>query len=62
MIEVMRSGGEFMWIILSASMISMALIIERTYVLWFRYRLNTGQFVNQIIGYLEEKKFSRARL
>jgi biopolymer transport protein ExbB/TolQ len=60
MFDVMQRGGPFMWVIFSASMVSLALIIERTYFLWFRYRLNAEQFVNQIIGYLEEKKFSRA--
>jgi biopolymer transport protein ExbB/TolQ len=49
-----------MWVIFSASVFSVALIIERTYVLWFRFRMNADQFVNQIVGYLEEKKFSRA--
>jgi biopolymer transport protein ExbB/TolQ len=60
MFDVMQRGGPFMWIIFSASMVALALIIERTYFLWFRYRMNADQFVNQIIGYLEEKKFSRA--
>lgn len=60
MFDVMTRGGPFMWVIFSASVVSVALIIERTYVLWFRYRMNADQFVNQIVGYLEDKKFSRA--
>lgn len=60
MLEVMQRGGSFMWVILAASVMSLTLIIERSYVLWFRYRMNADQFVNQIVGYLEEKKFSRA--
>jgi len=60
MLDVMQRGGSFMWVILFASMVAVALIIERSYVLWFRYRLNAEEFINQIIGYLEEKKFSRA--
>jgi len=54
------SGGPWMNPIAAVSIIALALIIERTYVLWFRWRLNAEQFVNQIVGYLEEKNFSRA--
>lgn len=60
MLEIMKAGGEFMWLILAASLASWVLIIERSFFLFFKYRLNPDQFVNQIIGYLEEKKFSRA--
>lgn len=60
MLEVMNRGGAFMWIILATSFASWVLIIERSYFLYFRYRLNAEQFLNQIIGYLEEKKFSKA--
>ncbi|MEM6730046.1 MAG: MotA/TolQ/ExbB proton channel family protein [Myxococcota bacterium] len=60
MLEVMNRGGAFMWIILATSFASWVLIIERAYFLYFRYRLNAEQFLNQIIGYLEEKKFSKA--
>ena len=49
-----------MYPILVGSIFALAIILERGYVLWFRYRLNAEQFVNQIIGYLEEKNFSRA--
>ncbi|MEO1480535.1 MAG: MotA/TolQ/ExbB proton channel family protein [Myxococcota bacterium] len=60
MLEVMNRGGAFMWIILATSFASWVLIIERSYFLYFKYRLNADQFLNQIIGYLEEKKFSKA--
>ena len=60
MLEVMHRGGGFMWVILVVSVIALALIIERTYVLWFRYRLNADLLLNQIIAFVEEKKLSRA--
>ncbi|MEL6339096.1 MAG: MotA/TolQ/ExbB proton channel family protein [Myxococcota bacterium] len=60
MLEVMNRGGAFMWIILATSFVSWVLIIERSYFLYFKFRLNAEQFLNQIIGYLEEKKFSKA--
>src|SRR5210317_1408312 len=60
MLSFFTQGGPFMYPILVGSIIALAIILERGYVLWFRYRLNAEQFVNQIIGYLEEKNFSRA--
>jgi biopolymer transport protein ExbB len=54
------SGGVFMWPILLCSVFAMAIVLERVYVLWGRYRLNADSFMSQIIGYLEEKNFSRA--
>lgn len=53
-------GGPWMIPIIIGSMISVTLIIERTIVLFFRYSLNTDEFVGRIIGYLEEKNFSKA--
>ncbi len=60
MLEIMQRGGEFMWIIFGVSVISFAVIIERAWVLWVRYYLNTDKFLTEIIGYLEERKISRA--
>ncbi len=53
-------GGPWMIPIVIASMISIALMIERVVVLYFRFRLNSEQFITRIIGHLEEKNFSRA--
>ena len=60
MFATLTAGGPWMIPIGIASVIALAVIIERFAVLYFRYRLNAEQFVNQIIGYLEEKNFSRA--
>ncbi|MBI3179441.1 MAG: MotA/TolQ/ExbB proton channel family protein [Deltaproteobacteria bacterium] len=60
MLEFMEKGGMFMWPILACSVFALAIMAERAFALWLRFRLNAEQFLNQIIGYLEEKKFSRA--
>ncbi len=60
MLEFMEKGGLFMWPILVCSVFALAIMAERGFALWLRFRLNAEQFLNQIIGYLEEKKFSRA--
>jgi len=54
------AGGPWMIPIFIASIVALAVIIERFVILFIRYRLNAEQFVQQIIGYLEEKNFSRA--
>ncbi len=59
--EVLNTiGGPWMIPIIIGSLVSVTLIIERTIVLFFRYSLNTDEFVSRIIGYLEEKNFSKA--
>lgn len=60
MFAKIAAGGPWMIPIGVASIIALAVIIERGFVLFMRYRLNAEQFVSQIIGYLEEKNFSRA--
>jgi len=60
MFTLLNTGGIWMYPILMISITSWGLIFERGYVLAFRYRLNADQFVNQIVGYLESKNFSRA--
>lgn len=60
MFAKLAEGGPWMIPIVLASIVAMAVTIERVVVLFIKYRLNAEQFVSQIIGYLEEKNFSRA--
>lgn len=60
MFDTIVAGGPWMIPILIASGVSMAVIIERVVVLYVMFRLNAEEFVNQIIGFLEDKNFSRA--
>jgi biopolymer transport protein ExbB len=60
MLDIMQRGGEFMWVILACSIIGLALVLERAYVFWIRYRLNPDHFFNEIMSYLSDGHFSRA--
>lgn len=60
MLDFMTRGGPFMWIILGVSVVSIALIIERAYVLFYRYRMSVDAFMQQVTGYLDQQNFSRA--
>lgn len=60
MFDVMQRGGDFMWVILATSIIGAALIIERAYTFWIRYRMNPDHFFNEVMSYLGDGHFSRA--
>ena len=60
MLDVMQRGGPFMWVILAVSVVALAIIVERTWVLWLRYRLDAGRLLDEVVGLVEEKKLSRA--
>lgn len=57
---LMQRGGPLMWAILFVSLFTVAFIIERVFVLWFRYRLDIDQFVDHLIDLIDDQKFSRA--
>lgn len=60
MIDWLNKGGPFMYVILSVSFVSMALIIERAYVLWFKYRINAAQFLGHILSFVDADNYTRA--
>jgi len=60
MIDWLNSGGPFMYVILSVSFVSLGLIIERAYVLWFKYRINAAQFLGHILSFVDADNFTRA--
>jgi biopolymer transport protein ExbB len=60
MLELMQRGGPFMWVILTISIFSLGLIIERSYVLFVKLRLNAQSFYETIILYLEQDKMREA--
>lgn len=60
MFDALNRGGDFMWVILGCSVVGAALIVERAYVFWVRYRLNADQFFNEIMSYVSDGQFSRA--
>jgi len=60
MFEMLNRGGGFMFVILSVSVISLTLIVERAYVLWFKYRINAGQFLSAILSFVDADNYTRA--
>jgi len=47
-LDFFREGGEFMYLILVISVIAMATVIERGYMILFRYNINGAAFMAQI--------------
>jgi len=58
--DLLAKGGVFMLPILMVSIAALALIIERVYTLWLRYRLDEEGFVKGLMHALDEQDFSGA--
>ena len=58
--DLLTKGGVFMLPILMVSIGALALIIERVYTLWLRYRLDEEGFVKGLIHALDEQDFAGA--
>ncbi len=55
-----RDGGPFMYIILVVSVIAMATVIERGYMILFRYNLNGAAFMAQVQKLIMANNIDRA--
>lgn len=61
MIDVLNRGGEFMWVILAASVAVIAIVGERAYVLWRKWALDGVALLEQIKRHIEqEDSYSKA--
>ena len=58
--DLLAKGGVFMLPILMVSIGALALIIERVYTLWMRYRLDEEGFVKGLMHALDEQDFAGA--
>ena len=58
--DLLAKGGLFMLPILMVSIAALALIIERVYTLWLRYRLDEEGFVKGLMHALDEQDFAGA--
>jgi len=56
----LEKGGMFMYIILTVSIFGVAIIIERSFVLWARFKLDVPDFVNRISSFIASDHYSRA--
>lgn len=57
---IFNEGGPFMYAILIVSIFSLAMIIRKVYLLWFRYRLADDDITKAIISQIETDKYARA--
>jgi biopolymer transport protein ExbB len=53
-------GGTFMYVNIASSAVALAIIVERTYALLFRYSLNAPPFMEQIIKLVMTNNIDRA--
>ncbi len=58
--DLLGKGGIFMLPIMMVSIAALALIIERVYTLWMRYRLDEEGFVKGLMHALDEQDFAGA--
>jgi len=59
-LDFFREGGEFMYLILVISVIAMATVIERGYMILFRYNINGAAFMAQIQKLVMANNIDRA--
>ena len=59
-IEIFNEGGVFMYAILSLSLFSLAMVIKKVYLLWFKYRLSEEEVAKAIIKQIEANNYARA--
>ena len=55
-----NEGGPFMYAILFLSLFSLAMIIRKIYLLWFRYRLAEEEVTKAVLKQLESNNYARA--
>ncbi len=61
MFEVLSKGGEFMWVLLGVSIAVIALVAERSFVLWKKWRLDGRSLLAQVKRIIDEdNSYSRA--
>jgi biopolymer transport protein ExbB/TolQ len=59
-INLLRAGGIFMYGILAASIVAMAVILQRAYTLWFSFRLDIEGLRDRVVQYVDQGEYGRA--
>ncbi|MBW2733728.1 MAG: MotA/TolQ/ExbB proton channel family protein, partial [Deltaproteobacteria bacterium] len=60
MFEFLTKGGFMMWILLGWSIVGICFIVERFVALWFKYRINTQEFVKRVLFFVSSHNYARA--
>jgi biopolymer transport protein ExbB/TolQ len=58
--NLLTSGGIFMFGILGASIVALAVIVQRLYTLWFSFRLDVEGLRERVITYVDQGDYGRA--
>jgi biopolymer transport protein ExbB len=59
-INTIRAGGIFMYGILAASFVAVAVILQRAYTLWILYRLDVEGLRDRVLANIDQGQFSQA--
>jgi biopolymer transport protein ExbB/TolQ len=59
-INLIRAGGIFMYGILAASIVAVAVIVQRAYSLWFQFRIDVDGLRDRVVKYVDEGEYGRA--
>jgi biopolymer transport protein ExbB len=60
MLELFTKGGMFMYLILGVSVFGFAIILERAYQLYLRYRIDEQGLLRNVIGAVDSQQYHRA--
>ena len=60
MFDFFTQGGTMMWVLLGWSILGMGFILERVIALWFRYRIDTNEFVKRVLFFVSSNNYARA--
>lgn len=53
-------SGIWMFLILMVSVYIVTIVVERAYVLWFRFKIDANQILSRIISFVDSNNYSRA--
>ena len=59
-INLIRAGGIVMYGILAASIVAIAVILQRFYTLWFVFRLDVEGLRDRVVQYVDQGEYGRA--
>jgi len=60
MFDFLTQGGFMMWILLGWSIVGLCFIVERFIALWFRFRINSKEFVKRVLFFVSSHNYARA--
>ena len=59
-IHLIMAGGIFMYAILAASLVAVAVILQRLFTLWVLYRIDVEGLRDRVLSYIDQGQFGQA--